>query len=1753
MFRISTSNANPFSSQSVGDGFINYIKTHDKPTPALESAIDFVTSTIFLSSFGSGQVIDLVNNLITDYQRHMYSLERIITSLMTSPLFPRISDLITKLPDELAQKIGTVSLNSEPIPGIFPLDNFDDFKGEFESTTEMFDKLAFTLPIVSLSDVFNEKAKDIIDNAQSFSQFLDQFQPFSVSDIADFISNLVSPSSPFFERDSANDRNILSLLRPFKNQSKISVDELISAFDRESFLVHSPTSFQLFITCIKDVTNTRNIPVSPFLGRWEHPLTQLNFLTNIVSTNPIQVNFPKPASIQRLSPVITGDFKNEIWRCPDFLETLSYLYDYNEKGVEQILKDSIEKGPALLLLVIAQNPKISRFATYLTRLLLRSQIQYMAGFAALWAADENFLIELFTALYEEQHTLLGRFLDVIDDLAVFDTFTQKCSLKMSILLNITAFFRRGFNFQAALNKMYSDNKETLDICFNIVENPAEYGFMIDHSERNISKDEVATADLVFFRFVNDIYPSLDNSLQQRVNALFDKCISRSSDLTRFTFIWRKKKEPPQSPKSPTPAKESDCIELATSTDSRSISRYALVVNSLLSDFPKDKSTAQTNGRTLGKLLAKDLLNHQSTTQALKIIDQGLQLRDTSSGFAFAIAALEELKDNFDLFLPFTRHIVSQKQFQRVAPTIHKAALDSINQEELPIKYECEPKRKLVMPPCLERFIYIKVPTDRMIHETLSLRNRSNWDILSLYYLKMEALAGITGDFADNCIEAAIYLIYEMLNDEPNCRTTKTRCTLTRIGRWLGFVTLNKSRPIYHRLLNIPELLLFGYTNSLLCTVLPLVNSIFENASPIFKPPNPWTVSILSILGGIARIPYLINSLYSLITNIYAHFNVTLADIEPYPLRRLKIESVSTSDFFYPPFDFTSSLSLVSAEKLLNGDMVSLLHVVHQHFILTEPMEPMRSVFVREVGFFIYTKVSSIANTASTTAFDLVLKDFARCRDQEAVKRHSKGLLHQFTNALSMMAVSLITDPCDPTTDYIHRTAIRMNTRWIDLVLRQLSYALGNQLLEKKLEPINKIRTEGYWDVKSFPPSIAQKVPLALWPTEITPSSYTRQIDPNSIVPTGIYECYNVDPDIKRSYGGFMVDPLHICATDIYPNELPINNQITSYILSCFVVDPKTGQVTSIRKNRQTFQMPPPISIVASIVYCFPPNSPPNVVQFGVELVNQYFMNFPMKENIQPQIHNLLWRAMPDLTVFAQMVSVGIVAPSFVETLAMNFVDQPVNRNCDFFPLVKVALELLQNKQLYPHSLERLMSFLCTNQSINHELCAPLIRTWQTYQRYEARSTIPKLRHDVLERFFNTFEQSIKNGAQSVQDFLITNQKYFMDNCFWDELITTSFPDGKTKLLKVLFAMINFTTNDPNHTVLQKFLCGIFNTTTNKKISLDYFASVMSSVIIQLRSLIGIAKMFGGFLNDTHPVHYPQFIGAWLYIFPLIIQPLLLGDEQIYAPTSGLIVSMLLILTKFPKDWGNYQKYRKCYKTILRIMLLIVHDCPKFVCGYYFDYVTTIPLHFRKLRNIILSCRVCNDNAIVPIYSKFMTCRCQPYDRILSAGFAPNEIIIEAINEWNKVGPFSLPEIGKFLLYAFEVTVRPDPDENILKYPLWSIIRYILICANSVRNAITVVECLFDHSRYNSRATRFFTSCLFTIFTTLELNWDSITIQDIVFAVMMQRSYKMQPVPYGIRLLRDKLETIEEFQRLYRIFTHENENQTVSTNIQREDQ
>lgn len=93
-----------------------------------------------------------------------------------------------------------------------------------------------------------------------------------------------------------------------------------------------------------------------------------------------------------------------------------------------------------------------------------------------------------------------------------------------------------------------------------------------------------------------------------------------------------------------------------------------------------------------------------------------------------------------------------------------------------------------------------------------------------------------------------------VNDVRN--NSSDRNLLKNIGSWLGLLTVSRNTPLLHLDIDVQSLISEAYINGRLIALVPFVSKILENCkhSKIFKPPNPWIMSIMSIISDIYHMP-----------------------------------------------------------------------------------------------------------------------------------------------------------------------------------------------------------------------------------------------------------------------------------------------------------------------------------------------------------------------------------------------------------------------------------------------------------------------------------------------------------------------------------------------------------------------------------------------------------------------------------------------------------------------------------------------------------------------------------------------------------------------------------------------------------------------------------------------------------------------------------------------------------------------------------
>lgn len=83
--------------------------------------------------------------------------------------------------------------------------------------------------------------------------------------------------------------------------------------------------------------------------------------------------------------------------------------------------------------------------------------------------------------------------------------------------------------------------------------------------------------------------------------------------------------------------------------------------------------------------------------------------------------------------------------------------------------------------------------------------------------------------------------------------------------------------------------------------------------------------------------------------------------------------------------------------------------------------------------------------------------------------------------------------------------------------------------------------------------------------------------------------------------------------------------------------------------------------------------------------------------------------------------------------------------------------------------------------------------------------------------------------------------------------------------------------------------------------------------------------------------------------------LLKGENQKFWPLfQRLLVDLLSFLKPYLKQVVLSNTTRLLYKATLRLMLVLLHDFPEFLCDYHLSLVDAIPHTCVQLRNLILS-------------------------------------------------------------------------------------------------------------------------------------------------------------------------------------------------------
>ncbi|XP_059651610.1 uncharacterized protein LOC132299153 [Cornus florida] len=123
---------------------------------------------------------------------------------------------------------------------------------------------------------------------------------------------------------------------------------------------------------------------------------------------------------------------------------------------------------------------------------------------------------------------------------------------------------------------------------------------------------------------------------------------------------------------------------------------------------------------------------------------------------------------------------------------------------------------------------------------------------------------------------------------------------------------------------------------------------------------------------------------------------------------------------------------------------------------------------------------------------------------------------------------------------------------------------------------------------------------------------------------------------------------------------------------------------------------------------------------------------------------------------------------------------------------------------------------------------------------------------------------------------------------------------------------------------------------------------------------GNFQVLTAFANAFHalqPLKVPAFSFAWLEVVShrSFMPKLLTGNSQKGWPYfQRLLVDLFQFLEPFLRNAELGEPVHFLYKGTLRVLLVLLHDFPEFLCDYHFSFCDVIPPSCIQMRNIILS-------------------------------------------------------------------------------------------------------------------------------------------------------------------------------------------------------
>lgn len=1370
------------------------------------------------------------------------------------------------------------------------------------------------------------------------------------------------PQTGYIDREMNDKKRIKSFFAASTkngfNPNNYNIFSCIRNLNNTVYFIRGLESFKSpssngFLHVYKVLTENQVLIYNIALSRdWKYKKKQFAFIEYVLTQNSSLLYSKNSQS----SPYkVDSSYNEKIWRNYDLIEIFSYLYDFIPSEIQNFILGH-KCIPTILIFLSEINKLKSNFVTYLYEKALYDMQCSFSLNSIIWLQNEEFAVDIAKALYFLNPFSLGKLYDAIVNSNKLEYFINNSKNETILcVFRIYSFIRTGRSFIDVVKKL-----SNVSIILKILSSPGNYGFSIPLNIKRKVNNTYESAEGLVFSYFDGIYERLNPETITLILSLYLKSLNRSNNpLTGNSYKW-------------------------TANKGGNIG------------VDDDKESIEKLGMDFGVELCKNSQDRQVVTEKMSRLFVCMRSDTESDDFQFGKSAFQYISNYVNMFPDYHKKFISiftNENVRKHIPSLFTGVTNLLNPIRAPQKIlkDLLSKRnrvKLHIHPKITIFESIK-------HSPFQLSDKD----YVFFHSFLEHLPKT--QLTNQHFEVASYHVIRLLRSETDYKS----CGLmSRLGDWFNKNAIREMKPYHLKFLDISELLMYAYENSKLFMFVPFLFNLFSEVPLVFHPPCPYFVNILSHLEGIARLPFLRKSLFEMISGIFSVFNTTFEDIAPAKIHLFDEIPKTDCDFLFPPINILKFTN--DPLSLYLGDFQSIRNYVHMFLYNVSDEE------VDDICNFILDQVPKISKSVMKTIKVLILKDFSRSSDTQAMKIFANSMISNLVDHLLWTRIR------NKFQGYISK----QNIRFVKHFVSYISEAKVVQLLSEEMDIQENIRvfcgSEPFMDLHYSPRWNSNQIPAKLIPYSNYGSSIEHSYDQNSI-----YGCYSVPFTLKKAYAKFS----SVVIDQPIFNLKNVDAEFSSMICDTFVYDYPSNKPTEC--NLLNFTLPEELSKINQmhcIVRCIKPWFEIDIVKAFIDSIDDIVLS-------EEDLLLILSNEIPHISLLFYFVNSGMLSPVYIEPLIIRYIDEYGFRYVDLSPIV----EELESHPQYTRLLEIL---------------------------------------GIKDRRYMTMY--IEKGAFSMQSKSNNRVSLITPRKLYNEINKAG--DLKN-IIKIMYQKLS-----------------------RKEVYKETFMDTLIAIMNMDNSDDHL--IFGGFLRDLSPQiadhkefsknNYDlsnvkvEFTSLFLYYFGAVVPHLISGFT---SQICTIVESLLSVFRDFPQNWEFLEHYVVLYKAVLRLLLLISHDNINFMRKFRFRFLYTVPLEFRRLRNIIL----CSS----PVMEHGSDLG--PQDRV------------EMIMRFNLKGEGNYSRLLSNILEYCKICDRPKLYNN-----LNTITRSYLTVKQSSYEVKCFIEALFDFISNGSHDyTPIFVRLIDNAYRELKFTYEGVSLQQLIRVVYKQRCCTIKPVPKGLDLIK----------------------------------